>query len=135
MKGKTENQVFVTTDMIQHYFPHAAKDDSWIIVDGASFDDNGDFVPLDLSSKKIVNGELVFKTGEDLAAEELVKCDALKTQYEAERMAALSSPELTIFHDSTLSQVDKDKINAVRQEWYAMTDQPNYPLDFIRPSL
>ena len=134
MQTKTEGQVFIFAGLGQQFFPNTTEDDAAIIA-VATFDGAGDFIPLDLSEKKIVNGELVFKTAEDLAAEKLVECNVLKTQYEADRLAALSSPELTIWHDSTLSQVDKDKINAVRQQWYAMSEQANYPFGFIPPVL
>lgn len=121
---KTESQRFVFPDMGYQDFPHSTGREC-VIVDSS----------VDLTNKKIVNGKLVNKSKKDLAAEVVEKSTALDAQYKAERTTALSSPELTIYHDSTLPQGEKDKINAVRKKWYDMTAQENYPLDFVRPEL
>jgi hypothetical protein len=124
MMLKTNEQRFVFADMSYQDFPNSTGKEC-VLVERA----------VDLVGKKILNGELVNKTGADLAAEKQLESDALDAQYKAQRSTALSSPELTIYHDSTLPVAEKDKINAVRQDWYNMTAQVGYPLDFVRPQL
>lgn len=135
MKTKTTKQIFIDPSMEQHWFPHDAKDESWIIVDGATFDELGDFIPLDLSGKKIVNGELILKTDEDLAEEKAAEGVLVDAEYKAQRKMAEMSYELTIFPDSTLSTAQKNDIKRVRQEWKDITVQTNYPFEFVAPAL
>lgn len=135
MKSKTESQIFILPDMTQQYLPHTPESDDWLIVDGAVLDDNGDFIPLDLSDKKLVNNELVDKTSEDLAVERQIESDQLDAQYKTQRQKALLSFDLTVFPDSTLTTEQIENINRVRQEWFDMTSQSNYPFEFVTPAL
>ena len=124
MKTKTETQRFVFSDMGYQDFPHTTNREC-IVVEKS----------LDLINKKVVDGELVDKTSADLEVEESTRRAALDEQYKAQRKDALSSPDLTIYYDSTLSQSKVDAISRIRQEWYNMTTQTNYPFDFMTPTL
>lgn len=129
VKNSEEKIVFLDAEGAYQTFPNhimeSDKNRPFVVV-GAGFD---------LEGKKIENGQLVDKTEADLEAETQAENTALSDKYRAMRSAALSSPELTIYHDSTLSQAEKDEINAVRQAWYDMTNQANYPASFVRPAL
>jgi hypothetical protein len=90
---------------------------------------------FDLTNKKLVAGELVDKDEADIAAELAIEFSALDAKYKENRKTALMSFDLTIFTDSTLSDDQKTDIVRVRQEWMDMTNQSNYPFDFIAPAL
>lgn len=134
MRTKTESQVFVFPDLSQQYFPNVTSNNVCVVMP-AKFDAEGNFVALDLSGKKFSDGELVFKTGEDLATEKTAEGVVLDAQCKNKRKAALMSFELTIFPDTTLNADQQNDIRLVRQKWKDMTAQTNYPFEFVEPAL
>lgn len=121
---KEDGQRFVFNDLgVQDYPNQTGKD--CVVVDKS----------FDLTNKKILNGELVDKDADDLAAELAAKNSVLDIEYKAQRKTALMSFELAIFSDTALSDAQQADILRVRQEWFDMTSQNNYPADFVVPSL
>lgn len=124
MKTKTKNQRFVFHDMSYQDFPNATNQECIVIEKNTS-----------LTNKKILNGQLVEKNADDLAAETTARNAELDAQHKHERKTALMSFELTIFPDTTLSEQQQNDIKRVRQEWLNITTQANYPNDFVKPEL
>jgi len=124
---KSELQVFLFEDGSFQIFPDFTIDTKAARV--LAVEDH------DYNHLKVVAGEAVLKTQEDLAEEKAAEGVLLDAEYKAQREIALGSTELTPYFDSTWSADKLAAVNVVRQAWYSMTDQAGYPFDFVAPEL